>query len=228
MRVRTRRLAIVIAALFIMSGIAQAEPEYIPRTDKIYLSIGCDAADTGTCNTTSYWLGKTPGNNSVSSVPQTVTPWNYAFSAAGEDIPFGPFTAGEDLPLSYTIRTDQPIRGQVTVSGYAGPHVSADTTMAIELAADNADPRGVYPMFDRVVVNKQTAVGAGNTHTFTFEIPWPADLADKTVLTNLSATLYFKGVHVLTSGFIDGEGGSFLNLPNYEVVEAAPAPTPTP
>jgi hypothetical protein len=200
--------------------------EYIPRTSKIFMSMGCDAAETGTCNTTQYWLGKTAGQDSIGGIPQTITPWNYVFSAAGDDIAFGPFTHGEDLPLSYTARTDQPIRGQVTVRGYGGPYASADSTVAVELTADNADPRGVYPVFERVSVNKQTAVGTGATNTYAFEIPWPSDLPDRSVLTNLSVTLYFKGVHVLTSGFIDGEGGSYFNLPNYEVVETTPTPVP--
>lgn len=212
-----RPLIVVLVIAFAASGSALAEgeePTLVPETERVLFSTGCDQGAGGTCDTTQYWLGLTPGGSSVGTIPQTVTPWNWAFSAAGNDIVYAEYAGNNELAPTYTLRADEPIAGRIQTQGYQGPTVSADSTVTVELRAQRQTPTGGWQSttLGTAAVN-QTLVAGTAAAVYEFELALP-ETRQGEVIRNLNATLYFKGIHVLTNGFVNGQGGSWFDLPH--------------
>jgi len=215
-------LTVIATAMLMGAGTAAAAPpeppegfEYVPAKDQVMLGIGCQQGAGGTCDSTEYWLGDNAGTDSVGTVPQTTTPWNYAFFAAGDEIAFATFVANETLPSEYVLRSDEPIGGQISMSGYQGTNASADSTVRVALSATRA---GSFQAVDlgTATVNK-TVVTSAAENVYPFQLTVPSNL-DGVAIRDLSMVVYFRGVHVLTNGFVNGAGGSFFDLPYYALV----------
>ncbi|MBW3661618.1 MAG: hypothetical protein KY469_00840 [Actinobacteria bacterium] len=56
-----------------------------------------------------------------------------------------------------------------------------------------------------------------NVYEFTMEVPEELDGVEVTDLTFEHA---FRGVHVVTNGWVNGNDGSFFDLPYYQEVDA--------
>jgi len=215
-------VSVIVAATMLGAGTAAAAPpeppegfEYVPATDQVMLGIGCQQGAGGTCDTVEYWLGKNAGTDSVGTVPPTTTPWNYVFYAAGTENVFATFAANESLPSEYILRSDEPIKGQISLSGYSGTHASVDSTVRVALSATRV---GSFQAVDlgTATVNK-TVVTSAAENVYPFELAVAPNL-DGVAVRDLSMVLYVRGVHVLTNGFVDGAGGSFFDLPYYALV----------
>lgn len=217
--VLVRRLALLVAALTLMSTAAFAETVYTPASETIYLAIGCETTGT-TCSTTEYWLGTSPGKDAVGST-NTILPLSWAEAKAGSPVEYATFPGGETLAPSYTLRTDSPITGKVKVSGYAsGAELAADATVRAVLDATRSDNFESVQLGD-VTVNKAAVTPSAATagsNIFSFTMPAKPEL-EKVAVQDLTLTLYVDNVAVATSGFVDGKGGSSLSLPYYEVSE---------
>jgi len=217
-------VSVIVAATMLGAGTAAAAPpeppegfEYASASERVMIGIGCVQSDAGTCDSTSYWLGQQAGDSSVGNA-LTFTPAEYLFAATGEEAPFATFPADDSLEPEYVLRTDQPISGQVQVGGWAGgAEVGADATVKVVLRATRVGPGFNLVDLGTATVNKQVVTPGAPGQTYAFQISPAADL-DGVKIQNLEMDLYFRGVHVLQNGFINGEGGSWFDLPYYHLV----------
>ena len=217
-------VATVVAAMTALgAGTAVAVPppapegfQYVPAEEHVIMAIVCPG--TGTCSAT-YTLSQNPGTESVGST-LSATPLEYIFHATGSSEPFGTFTPDETLEPEYVLRADKPISGQVTQSGFiGGAEFGADSTVEVVLKATRS-VGGASVDLGSATVNKivVTPDDAGRVYPFSFTVP--AEL-DGVAVRDLSLDLYVRGISVLQNGFVNGEGGSFFDLPYYKLVPAA-------
>jgi hypothetical protein len=215
-------VSVIVAASTLGAGTAVAVPppapegfQYVSSEEHIVMAIVCPG--TGTCTAT-YALSQNPGTESVGST-FTFTPLEYLFHATGSGAPFGTFTADETLEPEYVLRADEPITGQVTMGGFAGgAELAADSTVEVVLTATRAGSFQTVAL-GSATVNKLvvTPTPEGRVYPFSFSVP--AEL-DGVKVTGLTADLYVRGIQVLQNGFVNGEGGSFFDLPYYRLVPA--------
>jgi hypothetical protein len=64
-------------------------------------------------------------------------------------------------------------------------------------------------------VNKLVATPGDGAYEFEFELD---EALEGVEVRNLSLTLYVRSITVLQNGFVNGSGGSWFDLPYYEVV----------
>ena len=207
--------AIVIGAMGGGTAMAMPAPSggsAVPATQRVMMGIGCTVG-TGTCATTEYWLGKAAGADTVGSVA-TATPIEYVFTAAGEGSEFAVFSADDSLEPSYTLRADEPIRGQVTLGKYRGeaPQFGADSTVEVVLTASRVSNSQTVD-FGTATINKQVVTPDEAGTVYSYSLPIAADL-DGVKVKDLSLTLYVRGINAMQNGFVDGEGGSWFDLPH--------------
>jgi hypothetical protein len=216
-------VSVIVAASTLGAGTAVAVPpeapegfEYVPAEEHVNMAIVCPG--TGTCSAT-YTLSQFPGTESVGST-FTFTPLEYLFHATGSGAPFGTYTPDETLEPEYVVRADEPITGQVTMGGFiGGAEFGADSTVEVVLTGTRAGSFQSVAL-GSASVNKPvvTPTAEGRVYPFSFSVP--ADL-DGVKVNNLSLDLYVRGIQVLQNGFVDGEGGSYFDLPYYRLVPAA-------
>lgn len=223
-RTATRILPMIAAAMVLIVGAAAPEEEeefedvLVPAEERIYLAIGCEG-DGATCETTEYWLGREPGDSNVGTT-FTVTPVNYLMHAMGESWHFATFFHGMDLADSYVLRTDEPIEGQVSISGFIGDvPLGADSTIRVTLNATDPDNNRIQLGQDEV--NKLVATPADNEYPFEIELD---ESLEQLEVTSLSLDLEVRGLNLLQNGFVNGSGDSWLDLPHHHVVPATDGP----
>lgn len=192
--------------------------EYVPTSQRIMLGIGC-RGEGATCDSVDYWLGTTAGESSVGTT-FTVTPLEYLFTALGDPGPYATFFSDDSLDPTYVLRADEPIGGQITVGGYiGGAEVAADSTVEVQLRATKADSFSLVELgsatVNKVVVLPQAAVPS---RTYEFQIELDESL-DGMEVRNLELVLYVRSVTLLQNGFVNGQGGSWFDLPYYRLVE---------
>lgn len=229
MRRSLLHVSVIVAATMLGAGTAAAVPpeppegfEYVPASERVMVGIVCDPdPNTGVCQSDEYTLGLQPGDSTVGNA-LTFTPLEYIFTALGDEAPFLTFTADDSLEPEYVLRSDQPISGQIQTSGFiGGAEVGADTTVKVVLRATRV---GGFQTVDlgtatvnKIVVTPNPNDDAGRTYAFSITLP---PNLDGVKIHSLEMDLYFRGVHVLQNGFINGEGGSFFDLPYYRLVPA--------
>jgi hypothetical protein len=193
--------------------------EYVPSTQRVMIGIGCVQSQTTTCDSTSYWLGEDPGDSTVGTIPGTVTPYTWAAAAAGEEIAYETFVQDDSLSATHVLRSDgEPIRGQVTLSGFiGGGEVGVDSTVKAVLSATRVGPGSSFVDLGTATVNKQVVTPTSSARVYSYELPVAANL-DGVKIKDLTLTLYVRSINVLQNGYVNGEGGSWFDLPYYELV----------
>jgi hypothetical protein len=217
--VRTLFTVVAVIALGAAAAVAEDEEfELVPADEQIFAAIQCIRADPSqpTCDSTVYELGLQPGDSTVGTVPGNTTPASYVNYLQSGQPSYQEFFAGETLAPTYILRTDEPITGQVTVQGYGGTDTSVDATVSVRLTANRVGAPGLLTL-GTAESNKPVATPTAEGRTFEFEIEVDEEL-DGTEVRNLSLGIAYRGIHVLTSGFLNGQGGTFFHLPYYEVV----------
>ncbi len=207
-----RRFAITgLAAISALASLALTNPsgtQYVNRNERVTLAIGCDqGADGTTCTTTQYFLSRNAGTNNVGST-FGFTPIGYA--NGGVSTTFG---HGSDLRPTYVLRGGSTIKGQVTIGGFAPAAVAADATVQITLTGQSGN--NPYVLIGSQAISKPVVAGTSDVYAFEFVVP--ANL-DKVTVSALTAELKISSVNALTWGFVNGRGGSYFDLPYYEVV----------
>ena len=219
--VLVRRMSVLLVALTLMGGAAFAEGTTTPAVERVVLGTGCAQGTGGTCATTEYWLGKTGGQNNVGTTG-SFTPLSYAFRAAGAEVAYATFAGNETLAPSYALRTDTPLTGRVNVTGYsAGAELAADSTVRVVLSATRVDNQD-FVTLGEARVNKAAvtpSLATPDSKTYSYSITLPAEL-ENVAVQDLSLELFVDSVSVLGNGFVDGKGGSYLDLPYYAVAPA--------
>lgn len=229
---RTIRTAVTIGAttLAAIASVAAHNPppdgfEYVPRTEFINMNIGCDQGDDGTtCDSTEYWLGKDLGTDSVAQVGWT-TPQDWAATTATGTYRYTSFPGNSTLQPQYILNAQDDIEGRVEIGGYiGGAEFAADSGVSLVFTATNADT-GQSLTLGSVEVTKPVVtpgVATPDSRVYEFTIELAEDL-DGVAITSLSVDVGMKHLTVLTNGFMNGQGGSFFELPHYEL-RALPEP----
>lgn len=219
----TRPLVLAVAAVVLSSGAASGQPlggDYEPETEKALLGIGCQQGAGGTCDSVDYWLGLTAGQSSVGNAG-TFTPLGWLSGQTDEPSAFASFPGDTSLAPSYLLRTEAPLTGRISVGGWvSGGEVAVDSTVRVVVEAINVATKKPVTLAD-VTVNKPVvtpgaATAASRRYDFSAQIP--STVADRTEVRNLQLVLYVDSVTVLQHGFVDGKGGSWIELPYYRPV----------
>ena len=212
--------AAVVATTTLGAGPAVAVPpapegfQYVPADENIFIGISCPG--TGTCTATNF-LGKNAGTESVGTT-FSFTPLEYIFHATGSGEAYGTFPADDTLKPEYVLRADEPITGQVTMGGWAGgAEFGVDSTVEVVLSATRVGPGSQGVSLGSATVTKTVVTPNADGRVYSFSIPVPANLEGVKVQ-NLSLDLYVRGIQVLQNGFVNGEGGSYFELPYYRLV----------
>ena len=215
-------VSVIVAATMLGAGTAAAVPpeapegfEYVPAKEHVNLAIVCPG--TGTC-TASYALSLFPGTENVGST-FSFTPLEYIFHATGSGAPFGTYSADQTLEPEYVLRTDEPITGQVTMGGFiGGAEFGADSTVEVVLSATRVGT-GFQPVaLGSASVNKVAVTPTADGRVYQFTLPSLPESLDGVKIRDLTAELYVRGIQVLQNGFVNGTGGSYFELPYYELV----------
>lgn len=190
--------------------------EHEPDSEHIFLGIGCNrSGDAPSCDSTEYWLGLQAGEDNVGTT-FTASPVNEVRYLTGDPWTFGEFFADETLQDSYILRTDEPIAGQVTLGGFiGGATFGVDSTIKVEIFASEPDS---FSTFELGEAEATKLVATPDDTVYEFEIELDEERETQEV-EGLWLRLHVRGVNVLQNGFVNGSGGSWFDLPHYDLVE---------
>jgi hypothetical protein len=224
---RFRRVAAATAGLLLAVTATSAGAdgtELVQSSERINFNIGCVTTEADPrCQTTQYWLGTNKGNNSVGTL-LTVTPAGWALHKESGEYTTNTFSGDASLQPQYVLQGGSEITGQITIRNTPNgtPTAAADSGVFVKLGAflvDTTKTSGVgkfTPLGETEVVKTLVAPG-DNVYRFTFTVP--AEL-DGVAVTRPSAEVGQRHIGA-GYGFMDGRGGSYLDLPH--LVEAEPA-----
>lgn len=215
------RLAIAAAGLLAVAAVPADGSAYEPSSETIHNIVGCVVgADGTTCESTTRQLSTVPGDQSVGTVG-SVTPLNSAiYYVDGDYVPDtyapGPGVKGE----TFIVDASEPLTGQVTLNGWVqDARVAADAAVFVQLSLRYQDAVTGTSRTSHLSAEVEKPVMTPVDYVFAYEIDIPEELHEVEV-TITGMDIATRGVNVLTSGFTNGEGGSFFVLPTLEVVEA--------
>ena len=216
--------ALVKAAIAILSTVAlgalpvQAAtppPEgftYAPASERVMMGIGCTG--TGVCDSTQYWIGKNAGDSSVGTIPGPVTPANeVAYQARGEALSNTDFPADNGMvSREFRVRTDEPLTGQVTIGGYQGVGSGVNTTVDLIISGRNRTSGKSFTLTATSTGNQVPQEDLVLEYSIDLDPSWDGDM-----ISFSNVNLVVRGVNLL-NGFVDGEGGSFFEVPTHLLV----------
>lgn len=197
--------------------------------ERIQFATTCEQVEPDPrCVSNEYKLSLTPGAASVGNL-LSITPLGYVFWAdAGYDL--DAYSADETLRPEYVLVGGSEITGQVTVRNTprSAPTAAADSGVFVEILGSVAEakPTGGTRLVSKTLGSAEivkTVVAPGD-HVYKFSFEVPVEL-DGLALQKLNANLGQRHIGA-GYGFIDGQGGSFFELPYVAPVEE-PAPAPT-
>lgn len=216
MKIRTATVAAGIAACLL---VAATPPEgHVASSETIYNAISCVRAEDGTtCASTAYGLSTAPGDSTVGTLPGPTTPYNAAVYYVDGVYSYQAFSPAAGVAKeTFLVDASQPLVGQVTLSGYRElPDASLDAGVSVQLilrTVDEATGKATSRVLE-TEVTKQVMAPGDNVFEYEFDVPDVFDHAETSVT---SMKIGIRGVHVLTNGFMDGQGGSFFQLPVFE------------
>jgi len=218
------RIAVSALALVVAGSVgASAETTPAVATERVNFNIGCQqSGENPTCESTEYWLGTGVGTNSVASLLDA-TPLGWAFYQLEGGYSTTTFAGDATLRDAYSLVGGSVIKGQIVLSGFAGgAEVGVDSGVFVRLVGTTIDAAGKRRVVDIGQAEVTKIVSTPIDTTYAFEIP-VAETLDGTAVSGLSADVGQRHVTVLQNGFMDGEGGSWFDLPYYEPVEQTPA-----
>lgn len=178
-----------------------------PQLEEVFFAIQCiTEGEDPRCVSTNFALSTQPGDNSVANVAEA-TPLNEAFHQADRSALSRRYAPDETMHDAYSIRTDDPLEGQVTIRSFGGVGTGL-TTVEVDIAGKDADGQRI----DLANATVTQPVLPGSDAVFAFSVELDSAL-DGVVVHDLFAEVTVRGFNVLT-GFTDGEGGSFFHLPH--------------
>lgn len=217
--VRVLALAIVAALLAVPAAAAPPEApegfEYVADSERVLMGIGC--VGDNVCDSTEYWIGDRAGESNVGTLPGPVTPVNEIFyQVEGEALNNTDFPADSSLSgRELRVRADEPLTGQVTIHGYQSVGSGVNTTVDVRIDGRNRTT-GKFLSLQATSTDHQLP-GSPLVLEYSIELD-PGMDGDVIVIDNLN--LVVRGVNVL-NGFVNGTGGSFFDVPTYDLVEIA-------
>lgn len=231
MKTRTS-VTIAAAALTALGSLAAHNPppegfEYVPKSEFINFNIGCDQTDTGTCETTEYWLGLDTGDSNVAQLGW-LSPLDWATTTVNGSYRYTAFAGNTTLDPQYILNAHEDIEGVVVVGGYVtGAEFSADSGVSLVFSARYAETNSFLPLGSAEVTKVVAVAGAADPTMREYE--FTLDLDDElegVAITALNVDVGMKHLTVLGNGFMNGQGGSYFELPYYELRALPEEPTP--
>ncbi|HWG92874.1 MAG TPA: hypothetical protein VNU66_01440 [Mycobacteriales bacterium] len=214
LRTATAVLGLVVATGGAAAG-STAGTAPVQTTERVQKAIQCvtEGADPR-CVSQNYALSLDRGTNSTGTA-LTITPAGMAVEPAAQV-----FSPDATLLPSYVLVGGSKIVGQVTLrqTGSASTPVGALSTVKVALSAVRVDNKKFVPLGSVEISKPVVATAADAVYKYEFTVP--ANL-DGVAVRGLSAEVSNKQVSA-GYGYLDGQGGSFFDLPHYE-----PAPTTT-
>lgn len=205
---RTIFVLTAVLALGISTAYAENDVEPVPAEQQVFLGIGCQG-EGATCDSVDYWLGLEPGTSGVGNA-FTITPLNHLFYLLEDDWSYADFIQDSSLD-NYVLRTDEPVTGQITMRGYEGSDTSVLAGIEVELSVVRMDTNRRV-RFPAVEVEEVLLTPGASTLEFEVEVP---EALEGVETRGWSLSLSTRGIHVGTSGFVDGEGASHLTIPHW-------------
>ncbi|MBW3619624.1 MAG: hypothetical protein KY461_05215 [Actinobacteria bacterium] len=220
-RIATLTVGMVAGLLVAAAPTAPEGSTYEATQTRVNNAITCirDESNGTTCASTTYTLSTELGDSTVGSLPGPTTPVNSAAYYVDGVYSYQAFTAGKGIAgVTFIADAGRPLTGQVTLSGWRElPDLSADAAVSIRLTLRSVDEAGKTTTRRlETEVTKTVMVPGDNVFAYEFDLPAEFDGRETTIS---SMDLGLRGVHVLTNGFIDGQGGSFFDLPTWSLVE---------
>lgn len=212
MKTRTALAALsLLVATGTAAGATGSSSTAAQQTERVQLAIQCvtEGADPR-CVSQNYALSLDPGTNSVGNA-LTIT-------AAGMVLEPTPqvFSADSTLAPAYALVGGSTITGQVSLrqTGSGSTPVAALSTVDIALSASRVDNRKFVSLGSATIEKTVVASPADAVYTFSFEVPAALDGVQ---VKSLAAEVSNKQVSA-GYGYLDGQGGSWFDLPYYEPV----------
>lgn len=197
-----------------------AEPDL--AVERIQFATTCEqeGADPR-CVSNEYKLSLEPGAASVGTL-LSVTPAGYAFWTQ-EGYTVDSYSADSTLQPQYVLDGGSTVTGQVTVRNTprGTPTAAADSGVFVEIVGaveelrPDGTPRLVSKSLGQAEVVKTVVAPGDHVYAFAFDVP--AEF-DGVAVQRLSAALGQRHIGA-GYGFIDGQGGSFFDLPYVAPVE---------
>ncbi len=218
----------LVAALVASSALAfTSAPANLPAapdgqawsaaSEHIFLGGGC--VSTGaTCDETGYWIGLDFGDSSPATLTHA-TPANAVTHLSGDAIPYESYPADDSLQAEYVLDASRTITGQVMIRGSRNAQfttASAMTGVHIRLTGQTSDYRFLTL---ETVIERPYSTHLDDSNVFEFELEIPAEW-DGVAVGSLAMEVGVRGIHAYTYGFVNAEGGSWFDLPYYELVDA--------
>lgn len=218
MKIRIATTVVGVAAGLLVAAAPPAPDgfEYVPTEITVYNAIGCDQADDGTtCDSTQYYLSTAPGQDNVGST-FSFTPVGSAFYYADGGYTYDVFSPGDGVSgETYVIDASRDLTGQVTLSGFVSPvnaAVDAGVGVIIKLRYTPEGATKAKTVSLTATVDKPVMTPTDNVFAYTIDIPDELDGVEAIVS---SMEVGQRGVNVATSGFMNGSGQSYFELPYY-------------
>lgn len=210
-------LGLLMMAFTVPSDSTSDGTEHQEDSEHILLGIGCNrSGDAPSCESTQYWLGLEAGEDNVGNVG-SVTPYNEVSYLMDGAWSFAEFYGDETLQDSYILRTDEPIAGQITLGGFiGGATFGVDSTVKVELFASEPDSFSTLKLGE-AEANKLVATPDDTVYEFEIELGEERETQE---VQGVWLRLHVRGVNVLQNGFVNGSGGSWFDLPHYDLVES--------
>jgi hypothetical protein len=228
-KLRTTAAAFGVIAL-IGASAATAETGETTQlaNERVNFKIGCvtEGSDPR-CVSTSYELSTSSAGRTVGNL-LNATPLGYAFHKADGAYTTQPFNGDKTLRSEYVLEAGTKIPGQITLTSTGAPPVAADSGVLVVLRATvteevNGRTRSTAVTIGEAEVTKVlvTPVPGDNVYKFEFTVP---DALDGVAVSRLSADVGQRHINA-GYGFMNGQGGSFFDLPHVVPVETEePAP----
>lgn len=229
MKHRTALAGLGLLLVATAPGVRAETAEPALAVERIQFATTCvqDGADPR-CVSNEYKLSLQPGAASVGNA-LSITPAGYVLWAE-EGYALDSYSADATLQPQYVLEGGSTITGQVTVRNTprGTPTAAADSGVFVEIlgAVEEVRPNGTTRLVSTSLGTAEvvkTVVAPGD-HAYKFSFDVPATF-DGVPVQKLSASLGQRHIGV-GYGFIDGQGGSFFDLPHVPpTTEPTTAPT---
>ncbi|MBW3619623.1 MAG: hypothetical protein KY461_05210 [Actinobacteria bacterium] len=219
MKFRTATVAVGVTVGLLVAATPPEGFTYEPTPVTIHNAQSCvQEGGDPRCVSTSYKLATSPGDSSVGSA-LTATPAASAIYYVDGAYSYDTYSPGEGV-LGQRFVLDaagNDITGQVTLRGFAGVDAAVDAAVSVQLSLRYFPVDADKPITRTYSVESTKVVMTPVDTVFEYTIAIP-DEFDGVEAEVAGMKVAQRGINVLTSGFMDGEGGSYFVLPTLRAI----------
>ena len=221
MKFRIATVAIGVTAGLLVAATPPEGMTYEPTPVTIYNAQSCvQEGEDPRCVSTAFKLATSPGDSSVGNALNG-SPASSAIYYVDGVYTYDSYSPGEGVAGERFIidAAGNDVTGQVTLGGFVGVDASVDAAVSIQLSLRYFPADAEKPVTRTYTVEstKVAMTPVDNVFEYTIDIPDEFDGVETEVVGMKVAQ---RGINVLTSGWMDGEGGSYFVLPTLVAVPA--------